>query len=134
MFREFVLPAYRQIQGNEGPITGFHTCGRYEPLIVEFLSEFAGIRRLDVSGWNDFELLDRLLPTDIEFSLSLINSFVLSGTRDRHLDKLRRIAGVRRRRKVFLNVQAIVQIHDDFGEDLRRMNEFIGLAREVCDA
>jgi hypothetical protein len=132
MFREFVLPAYRQIQQNEGPITSFHTCGRYEPIIAEFLGEFPGIRRLDVSGWNDFELLDRLLPADIEFSLSLINTFVLAGTRELQLDKLRRIAKLRRRRKVYLNVQAIVQIHDDFSEDMRRVNDFIALAREVC--
>jgi len=132
IFRRFVLPAYRRIQANEGTVVGFHTCGNMAPVAEDLLAELPGIRTLDVSGWTDFERLDRILAPDIAFWLSFINTFVLAGTRREHLDMLRRIAGLRRRRQAGLCVQAIVRLHDDFEEDLRRVNGFIALAREIC--
>jgi hypothetical protein len=130
MFRRFVLPAYRQVQRNEGPLTNFHTCGIMTPIIQDLLAEAPGLRTLDVSGWNDFELLDRLVDPGIGFWLNFINSFVLTATPEQHAEKLTRIARVRKRRKVGLGAQAIVRLHDDIAEDIRRMNAFIRLARE----
>jgi hypothetical protein len=40
MFREFVLPAYRQIERNEGTVTGFHTCGVLLPVAQDLLNAF----------------------------------------------------------------------------------------------
>jgi hypothetical protein len=130
MFRRFVLPAYRQVQKNEGPLTNFHTCGIMTPIVEDLLAEAPGLRALDVSGWNDFELLDRMVAPDIGFGLAFINSFILTGTAEQHADKLERMARIRKRRNVWLMAQAIVRVHDDFAEDIRRMNAFIRLARE----
>jgi hypothetical protein len=100
------------------------------PIVGDLLAAFPGLRWLDVSGWNDFEALDRAVDPAIGFGLACINSFVLAGTREEHEDKLTRIAGVAKHRTVGLGVQAIVRLHDDFEEDLARMNAFIALARE----
>ena len=131
IFREFVLPAYRLIQENEGTVNHFHTCGDIMPIVEELLEVFPGIETLDVSGWNDPEELDRMLDPAIAFRLSFINSFVLSGNEQAHREKLSRIAPITRNRTVSLCAQAIVRLHDDFEEDLRRMNRFISLAREM---
>jgi hypothetical protein len=107
------------------------TCGIIVPIIADLLAALPRMRWLDVSGWNDFEALDRLVGPAIGFGLSFINSFVLAGSHAEHCDKLRRIAGVRRRRGVSLCAQAIVRLHDDFAQDLRRMNRFSELARKT---
>ena len=130
IFRQFVAPAYRLVQDNEGPANHFHTCGIIVPIIADLLAALPHIRWLDVSGWNDFEALDRLVDPAIGFGMGFINSFVLAGSPDEHRDKLRRIAAVRKRRTVSLCAQAIVRLHDDFAVDLGRMNRFIELARQ----
>ena len=79
MFEEFILPAYREIQRGEGEVTGFHTCGRMETFVPNLLETFPGIRNLDVSGWNNIEVIDRLVDPSIHFSLPLANTFVLAG-------------------------------------------------------
>jgi len=56
---------------------------------------------------------------------------VLTGTHEEHREKLKQIARIRKRRGVSICVQAIVRVHDDFAEDLNRMNRFIELARDL---
>ena len=130
IFREFVLPAYRRIQANEGTVNHFHTCGVLVPLVADLLAAFPGITTLDVSGWNDLGRLDEIVDPAVGFQVSFINSFVLAGSAREHRDRLACVARVRRRRAVSACAQAIVRLHDDFAEDLRRMNAFIALARE----
>ena len=60
-----------------------------------------------------------------------MNAFVLTGTEEQHREKLGKIAGVARRRKVSVCAQAIVRIHDTYDEDLGRMNRFIEMARQI---
>ena len=131
MFREFVIPAYRRIGAAEGRVTGFHTCGVMVPVVGDLLGVFPGIRTLDISGWNDFEVLDEMLNPQIGFWLGFKNTFVLTGTPEQHRDKLERIARVGRRRSVGVCAQAIVRLHKTYEENLGRMNAFIALAREV---
>ena len=78
MFREFMVPAYRRIQANEGNVASFHTCGRMEPLAGDLLEVFPHLAALDISGWNDFELLHQTVPKQIGFGLSFINTFTLT--------------------------------------------------------
>jgi len=130
-FTEFVSPAYRKIVENEGTVTDFHTCGILAPIIEELLDIFTGIEMLDVSGWNDFEELDRLVAPEVGFQLSFKNAFVLTGEEQRHRAALERVARLGERRKVKVCVQAIMRLHDTYEEDLSRMNRFIGLARDV---
>jgi hypothetical protein len=131
MFREFVVPAYRRIAAAEGRVVGFHTCGVMAPVVEDLLGVFPGIRTLDVSGWNDFEQLDRMLDPGTGFWLGLKNTFVLAGAPQRHRQVLERIARVGRRRTVGVCAQAIVRLHPTYEENLGRMNDFISLARQV---
>jgi hypothetical protein len=131
IIRDFALPAYRKIVGLEGRIVHFHTCGRLEAVVVDLLKAFQGITWLDVSGWNDFELLDDLVDPKLSFGINFKNTFVLTGTPAQQRAVLERIAQVRKRRYVFVCAQAIVKLHPTYEENLARMNAFIALARQV---
>ena len=131
LFNDFVLPAYREICRGEGDVTGFHTCGNLEPFVLQLLETFPGIRNLDVGGWNDMQLLDRLIDPSIRFSLSLVNTFVLKGTDEEHRRLLNDIAAVAESRSVSVCVQAIVKMHPTYDETLHRMNRFIKTARDI---
>ena len=125
------MPAYLAIQENEGPVTGFHTCGPLQALVRDLLGTLPGIRTLEVSGWNDVEALDRVVESGIGFACQVRNTVVLCGTENQHralLESLRRVA---KHRRVSVCAQAIVRVHGTYAEDLRRMNRFIGLAREI---
>jgi len=128
---EFALPAYREIVRREGKITVFHTCGRLEAVVIALLNVFEGIRCLDVSGWNDFEQLDRLVDPKISFSINFKNTFVLVDAPAQHREVLKRIARVRKHRDLNICAQAIVKLHPTYEENLSRMNAFITLARET---
>jgi len=131
MFREFVLPAYRQIAAGEGKVVGFHTCGNLVPVVQDLLGVFPGIQTLDVSAWNDFEQLDAMLDPKIGFWLGFKNTFVLAGTPAQHRELLERVARLGRRRTVGVCAQAIVRLHETYEENLARVSAFIRLAREV---
>jgi len=131
IFRDFVLPAYRQIAASEGKVVGFHTCGNLVPVVQDLLGVFPGIQTLDVSAWNDFEKLDVMLDPKIGFWLGLKNTFVLAGTPAQHRELLGRVTRVSQRRKVGICAQAIVRLHDTYEENLSRLNAFIRLARGV---
>ncbi len=131
MFRDFVVPAYRRIAAAEGAVVGFHTCGVMAPVVGDLLGVFPGIRTLDVSGWNDFEALDRALDPETGFYISFKNTFVLTASPAQHREVLERVARVGRRRSVGVCAQAIVRLHPTYEENLARMNAFIALAREV---
>ena len=131
IFREFVLPAYRQIAASEGKVVGFHTCGNLVPVVQDLLGVFPGIQTLDVSAWNDFERLDAMLDPKIGFWLGFKNTFVLAGTPAQHRELVERVARLGRRRKVGVCAQAIVRLHETYEENLSRVNAFIRLAREI---
>ena len=131
IFGEFIIPAYLKIQENEGNMVYFHTCGAFEPLVPMLLKTFPAFTGLDVSGWNDMDLLDGIVDPSIAFGLSMINTFVLFGSEEDHRKKLKQIAKIARRRPVWLGAQAIVKVYDTFDESVYRMNKFIDLARGV---
>jgi len=131
IFEEYVLPAYRQIQENEGDVTGFHTCGVFGATAAQLLGAFPTIRSIDISGWNDFALMDDTIDQKIDFNLQFINTFVLFAPEEEKRAKLEQIAKIAKHRKVSVCAQAIVKAHDTLDESIAQMNAFIDLAREV---
>ena len=132
MFRRFVAPAYWRIVTNEGPVTGFHTCGHMELVVNDLLAAFPAIRRLEVSGWNDLALLDRTVSPQVGFDIAVINTLVLAGSEADQREKLEAIAAVSRHRPVTLCAQAMVKI-DSYDETMTRLNRFLALARQVLN-
>jgi len=130
LFRRFVVPAYRRIVANEGPVIGFHTCGHFELLVNDLLIAFPGIRRLEVSGWNDLELLDRIIAPQVGFDIAVINTLVLAGSQEEQEQKLRAVAAVSRHRPVTLCAQAMVKL-ESYEHTLARLDRFIRLARRA---
>lgn len=132
MFRRFAVPAYRQIVANEGPVTGFHTCGNFESVVCDLLAAFPHIRRLEVSGWNDVRQLDRIIAPEVGFDIGVINTLVLVGSEADQRAKLEPIAEVSRHRPVQLCAQAMVKLNS-YDETIERMNRFMALAREMLN-
>ena len=118
MIREFALPVYQEIVRLEGKVVGFHTCGRLEAVVTDLLKVFGGITCLDVSGWNDFELLDEFVDPKVAFGINLKNTFVLTGTPEQHREVLRHIARVGKRRGVSICT--------------RRSSSCIRLMKRIC--
>ena len=131
IFRDIVLPAYRRCQELEGPVTGFHTCGNFVPLVTEMRRSLPGIRTLDVGGWNDLEAMDREAPPELAFAVSFINTFELTAPEEEQRRRLEQVRCIATRRQVSLCAQAMVRLHATYDEDLGRMNRFIELARRV---
>jgi len=131
MFDEFIAPAYRKIQENEGMVTGFHTCGVYTPLVQRMLELFPGIKTLDDLGWNDLSELDRLVDKSIGLTVANKNSFILCATADEHRQRLGETKKAGRGRRLTVCSSAIVRLHDTIDESIYVMNGFIDLAREV---
>ena len=133
MFRAFAMPAYRRIRAEEGPVTGFHTCGNFEAVVLDLLSAFPDICLLEVSGWNDVRALDRSVPREVGFYAQVINTLVLTASVDEQRARLEVIAEVSRRRTVSLCAQAMVKFNS-YDETIDKMNRFIRLAREVLSS
>ena len=131
MFEKFIIPAYLKIQENEGPVYHFHTCGAFEPLVNMLLSAFPAFKGLDVSGWNDWDLIDSIVDPAIRFSLCMINTFVLFASEEEQREKIKQVARIARHRPVALCAQAIVKAHDTFDESMYRANKFMDMAREI---
>jgi hypothetical protein len=132
MFRRFVAPAYRRIVANEGPVTGFHTCGHMELVVNDLLHAFPNIRRLEVSGWNDLALLDSTVSPQVGFDVAVINTLVLAGSEADQRAKLEAVTAVSRHRPVTLCAQAMVKI-DSYAETLARLNRFLALANQILN-
>ena len=93
-------------------MVGFHTCGNFVPLAEDLLKNFPSIRNLDVSGWNDIETLHSCTPKDISFSISFINTFVLTESEEEHRRRLEIVNRIAKERKVTICAQAIVRLTD----------------------
>jgi hypothetical protein len=132
MFRRFVAPVYRHIVVNEGPVTGFHTCGHMELVVQDLLAAFPDIQHLEVSGWNDLALLDRIVSPQVGFDIAVINTLVLAGSESEQREKLEAVAAVSRHRPVTLCAQAMVKL-DSYDETLARLNRFLVLARQILN-
>jgi hypothetical protein len=130
MFRRFVLPVYRRIRAEEGPVTYFHTCGNLEAVALDLLEVFPELRRLEVSGWNDPRAIDRIVPLDIALDYHTINTLVLAAPLEDQRAKLEAFAVAARRRRVLVCAQSMVKLVS-YEDTLARMNAFIALARQV---
>ena len=131
IFHELVLPSYRKIQENEGPVVRFHTCGNIAPVIELMLSAFDKLDNFDVTGWNNVRELDRIVNHNVKFNIMYNNTFVMVGAPGQHrteLEEAKRIAGHRR---ITVGAPAIVKLVGTIDDSLMAMNRFIGLAREI---
>jgi hypothetical protein len=131
MFRDFVAPCYRRIRAEEGPASGFHTCGNFEPVARDIAEIFPEIEMLEVSPWNSVTALDAILPPRVGFACSVLNTVTLGGSEAEQRAKLLPIRDAARHRKVSLSAQAIERIPDTWQETFARLNRFLALAREV---
>jgi hypothetical protein len=129
-FRETMAPVYAHIQQQEGPVTGFHTCGNFTAVAQDLLQVFPDIHRLEVSGWNDLRQLDPLVDARIHFDVAVINTVTLGDAVDEQREKLAAIRLARRHRAVGVCAQAIVKLYPTYEETIRRLNLFLCRAHQ----
>ncbi len=131
LFREFVVPLYRRIRAEEGPPSGFHTCGNFEAVALDLVGVFPEIEMLEVSPWNSVAALDAILPPRIGLQAAILNTVSLGGSEEEQRGKLVPVRNAARHRKMWLNVQAIERIPATYEETFARLNGFLALARRV---
>ena len=129
IFQEFLVPAYQRINQEEGTVLNFHTCGNMEPVAAELYELFPHMEKLELSGWNNVNTVHDRIPHDVQFLVNFINTFVLFGTKEEQLEKLRSVRAIAQQRPVSICAQAIVKAHPTLDESIGRMNDFIDLAR-----
>ena len=134
VFREFVVPLYRRIRAEEGPPSGFHTCGNFEPVALDLVGAFPEIEMLEVSPWSSVAALDAVLPPRVGLQAAILNTVSLGGSEAEQVGKLAPVRDAARHRKMWLNVQAIERIPPTYEETFERLNRFLGLARRVLYA
>jgi len=130
MFREFLMPVYTRIRAQEGPVVGFHTCGNMQAVVGDLLAVFPELKRLDVSGWNDVGALDRYVPRDLPFGVSVLNTVSLGISEAEQCGVLDAIAAAGEHRRVSMCAQAVVKRCPTYEETLERLNRFIARAYE----
>lgn len=134
IFREFAVPVYRRLRSNEGPVTGFHTCGNLLEVVEDLLGVFPEIRTLDVSPWNDLTALDRVVDPEIAFSLNVKNTDSLGNCGSRQEEILETIASIAQHRRVpSVCAQAVVKFCPTYEETLTRLNSFIARSKAVLN-
>jgi hypothetical protein len=131
IFREIVLPAYRRIRANEGPVTGFHTCGNIMAIIQDMLAVFPEFDSLDVSGWNDLRVLDELVPRHLPFTAAFIATVVLGDVPAEQRPILEAIADVGTRRKISAYAGGLLNMYSTYDDLLLRLSHFMDLAHEI---
>ncbi|MCL1792443.1 MAG: uroporphyrinogen decarboxylase family protein [Oscillospiraceae bacterium] len=133
MFDEFMVPAYKKIQDNEGPAANWHTCGIFLPILESLMNALPEMKNLDLGGYNMPDCLEihKLAPADMHFSLSFVNAFTVLGTPEEH----RKVFGkfgkmMADGRRFSLTTSAIEPILGNTDETVIKMNRFIDSARE----
>jgi hypothetical protein len=132
--RDFVLPVYRRIRAQEGPLYRYHTCGNFEAVVADLLALFPDLPRLEVSGWNDVRAIHRALPAGLPIELHVRNAVSLSASADEQRALLDAVAEVARERPISLCAQAIVRLQPTYEETLGRLNGFIELGYAALNA
>lgn len=128
-FLELVLPSYRAIEEQEGPINSFHTCGNMVPLSRDFCASFPELANLDVSAWNDLAELDAAVPRDRSFGVNINATMVMSAGAEEQRAHLELIRSLRRNRSIGINAQSGCRIRASYDEHIARINEYLLLAR-----
>jgi hypothetical protein len=131
MFRDFVVPLYRRIRAEEGPPNGFHTCGNFEAVALDLVGVFPEIEMLEASPWNAVAALDAILPPKVGLQAAILNTVSLGVSEAEQRSKLEPVREAARRRKMWLNVQAIERIPATYEETFARLDGFLSLARRV---
>ena len=130
-FRAIMVPVYARIRAQEGAVTGFHTCGKFDAIVGDLLAVFPEITNIDVSGWNDVAALDALIDARIGFGCAVINTVSLSDDAAGQREKLAAVRRVAAHRKVSVCAQAIVKLYPTYAETFARLNRFLALAYQV---
>jgi hypothetical protein len=130
MFRDFVLPYYLEIERQHGAIGGIHSCGNQAP-VQQYLLQVKTLPYLEVSPWTD--LLQTLLnvPPDKTLGISLHPNDVLASSPAEMRAKLQFIADSCRGRRIGVGTSGLTPIFDDPAEFNRRIDTWLGIAREV---
>jgi len=132
---EFVLPRYLELQAYHGRIPHVHSCGNQVPL-QHLLLRLDTLESIEINHWTSLADTVRNVPPTRHLAIALLNTDVeLQAEADQEA-QLRDIRERCRGRRYHLVGSALQKVHDDYAEDIRRIQHWIALAKRLlrCEA
>jgi hypothetical protein len=129
-FEEFCLPRYLELQDYHGRTPWLHSCGNKAPLL-HLIRRMETLADYEVNHWTPLEAVCREAPPDKSLSVAILNADVLVADEAAQEAQLRQIKALCAGRRYCVVGSALMKMHDDLEEDIRRAQRWIALARRV---
>jgi len=129
-FEEFCLPRYLELQEYHGRITRLHSCGNKAPL-QHLMRRIKTLTEHEVNHWTPLNETIQNVPPTMSLSIALLNTDVLLQSEGEQEAQLRQIRELCRGRRYEVVGSALMKVHDDYAEDIRRAQRWIDLAKRI---
>ncbi len=130
MFRDFVLPCYKQIEAFHGGIISIHSCGNQTP-VQRYMLELETLQRLEISPWTNLQQTLINVPPTKRLGPFLHPNDVLVASPEEMAARLTSIVEALRGREFALTTSGLTPIWDDIGEFIRRVQQWIDAAERA---
>jgi len=129
-FEDFCLPRYLELEAFHGRVTHLHSCGNKAPL-QHLIRKIETLDCYEVNHWTPLDATCRNVPPTKFLTIALLNADVLIQPEAEQAAQLRTIRRLCQGRSYNVIGSALMKMHDDYAEDIRRTQRWIALAKEV---
>jgi hypothetical protein len=130
MFRDYVLPYYKQIEQFHGGILFIHSCGDQTP-VQKYMLELRTLQHLEVSPWTNLQQTLINVPPAKRLTLSLHPNEVLMASPEEMEVRLSTLVDALHGREFGLFTSGLTPIWDDLEEFVRRIQKWVEIAERV---
>lgn len=130
IFKEFVFPHYLKLADFHKNIIWFHSCGDMVPL-QKYLLKLPGLEFFENSPWMKLEKTLENIPPDKHICARIRGNDILLHDEGWIKKELGRIVSLCQGRKFTIVAEAFQKLHDDYQQDIRKIKEYIKIAKEV---
>jgi uroporphyrinogen-III decarboxylase len=130
MFRDFVLPYYKQIEQFHGGIVSIHSCGDQTP-VQKYMLELKTLQHLEISPWTNLQQTLINVPPTKRLGPFLHPNDVLMASPAEMEARLTTIVEALRGREFVLTTSGLTPIWDDLGEFVRRVQRWVEIAEKA---
>jgi len=131
MFRDFVLPYYKQIEQFHGGIVSIHSCGDQTP-VQKYMLELSTLQHLEISPWTNLKQTLINVPPTKRLGPFLHPNDVLLASPEEMETRLRTIVEACKGREFSIGTSGLTPIWDDIDEFVRRVQCWVEIAERVC--
>lgn len=130
MFRDFVLPYYKQIEAFHGGIVSIHSCGDQTP-VQKYMLELSTLQQLEISPWTNLERTLANVPPSKRLAPFLHPNDVLMASPAEMTARLTSLIQALRGREFALTTSGLTPIFDSLDEFVRRVQTWIDAAERA---